>query len=1253
MKPSAASAARAARWAVRLLVGLGLLLALAAAGLWWWAGQDGSLEWALKRIARGAPLQSEGVQGSLRSGLRIARISWERDGLRLEAEDIRLEWQPLAILNRTVHLEQLQVARARVIDSRPASGEPLREPTDLRLPWRVNVESLQVGSLAYEGRWNMEARKLDAGYRFDGLRHRIALQSLEVAGGEYRGEATLLALAPLTLDAQVSGRFAAPVPGGQQAVPLAFSLRAQGPASAIDARAQLRVERAGAATGSLPEGTATARLSPFAEFPLVRAEADVRRLDLALLWPQAPRTSLSGHVEVVPAEPSVFRLEADLRNEAAGPWDQKRLPVESLRAGGEWRRGTALLRSLEARAGGGRIEGRGGWRDTGWEFQGEVAQVDPARLHTKLAPLPLSGPLKLAGEGSAVDFDVLLQAGPMRGRSGDATLRAAVGALELRDLLAKGRYARDTVRLSQLRVRTSDALLEGELAWQLVAHAGEGRLQLRAPGLQAQAQGSTAETRGQGNAALTASDLAQARRWLARWPGAGDALADLQLRGQAQAELAWQGGWRDPSVQGRATVRSLAWQPAPAGANATPPWIVREGQVQLQGRLRDAALVLRGQAEQGQRRVDLAVDGRLGAALGAATSWRGQVATATVQLVDPGLAPGPWRLELQRPVDWRAAGGRLELGAGEALLRAPAMASGAPPGDAQIAWGPLRRQDGQLSTTGRIGNLPLAWLEVLGGTRFGGTALAGDMVFDGRWDAQLGNNLRVDVALARVRGDLMVQVEDAEGTRSRVAAGVRDARLTVRTQGGQLEFALLWDSERAGRVDGQLLSRLVRDGDGGWTWPEQAPVTGRVQAQLPRIGVWSVLAPPGWRLRGSLAADIRITGTRAQPDLAGPLRAEGLALRSVVDGIELRNGLLRAQLAGRKLVVEEFRLHGSNEGGSDGGTLLAWGEAAWTPQGVVLQAEATLSQLRASIRADRQLTVSGPVKARVERGQASVSGDLRVDRARIVIPEETPPRLGEDVVVRNAPGVAATEAERRQKPPAGEARTKLDLKVGFDLGPDFRLSGRGLDTRLAGKVEVQADASGAPRLVGVIQAVGGTYQAYGQRMNIERGELRFTGPPDNPALDILAVRPNMIQKVGVQVTGRAQAPHVELYSDAGLSDAEILSYIVLGRSSSGSGAEAALLQRAASALVAGRRGSGKGIAGSLGLDDLSVSPDSTSGAVVRVGKRFADNFYAAYERSLQGAMGTLYLFYDVSRRLTVRAEAGERTGVDLIFTFTF
>ncbi|MEJ5990411.1 translocation/assembly module TamB domain-containing protein [Ramlibacter sp. PS3R-8] len=1247
------SPARAATWGARILVGFVLLVALAAAAVWWWAGREGSLEWLLRRVARDQPLQTEGVTGSLRGGWQVQRIAWEKDGLRLEAEGVRVEWQPLALLNRTLLLEQVQAARVRVTDSRPATQEPLKPPDTLALPVRVFIDDLSVERIEYRGRTDVDASRLAAQYGFDGARHRVALHALQFAGGDYRGEATLLALPPLTLDAKVAGRFQAPVPGSETKVPLTFQLQASGPASAINARAQLQVQAARAGASGLPQATATARITPFEKMPVPQAAADFRRLDLALFWPAAPRTQLSGRAQVAPAGAQSWRLEADVANAAAGPWDAQRLPITAARGEGEWRDGTALVKSLQAQVGGGTVGGSGRWEGTGWQFDGRIAGVDPSQVHRSLAPLPLSGPVKLAGKARQVDFDLDLQAGaPRRSANRDAVASAA-GALELRDALARGRWSGDTLSLAQLRVRTSDAVAEGQLELQIAQRSGSGKLQVRAPGLNAQAQGSISAARGQGTADVAAPDLALAQRWLARWPGVGPVLKDAMLRGEAQAQLAWQGGWEDPSVQARATLRNVAWQArAQAQDAAALPWSVREAQLQLQGRLRDAALELRGQAERGQRKLDLSVAGRAGGTL-SPSSWRGRVAELSVQMQDPSITPGPWQVQLQRPVDWRFAGGNFELSAGEAALRAPAMRSGTPAATAMLSWTQVRRERGRITTTGKLAGLPLAWVELVGGPQLGGSALSGDMVFDAQWDAQLGDTLRVDASLARVRGDVTVLAEGMDGAAARVTAGVRDARLTVSTQGEQVVLSLLWDSERAGRAEGQLRTRLVRTAGGGWDWPEQAPLAGRVRAQLPRIGVWSLLAPPGWRLRGSLDADITVAGTRVQPHLSGPLSADDLALRSVVDGIELRGGRLRAQLAGQKLVVQEFLLHGSEQGGA-GGSVTATGEGAWTPQGPVFEAQAQFSQLRASIRSDRQLTVSGSVAARVGRGGTSVTGDLTVDRARIQVPDESPPRLGDDVVVRNAPGVAPTEAERKARPaePARAGNT-VTLRVGFDLGPDFRVSGRGLETRLTGKVQVQGVSGGVPQMTGLIQTAGGTFEAYGQRMTIERGELRFTGAADNPALDILAVRPNMTQKVGVLVSGRAQFPHIELYSDAGLSDAETLSYIVLGRSSTGGGAETALLQRAASALLAGRSGTGKGFIAKLGIDDLTVARDSTSGTLVRLGKRFGENFYAAYERSLSGAMGTLFIFYDVSRRVTVRAEAGDRTGVDLIFTFAF
>ena len=59
------------------------------------------------------------------------------------------------------------------------------------------------------------------------------------------------------------------------------------------------------------------------------------------------------------------------------------------------------------------------------------------------------------------------------------------------------------------------------------------------------------------------------------------------------------------------------------------------------------------------------------------------------------------------------------------------------------------------------------------------------------------------------------------------------------------------------------------------------------------------------------------------------------------------------------------------------------------------------------------------------------------------------------------------------------------------------------------------------------------------------------------------------------------------------------------------------------------------------------TPLELDGATVTLGKRLSNRLYVAYERSLAGTLGTLSLFYDVSRHLTLRARTGccpARTG---------
>jgi translocation and assembly module TamB len=142
----------------------------------------------------------------------------------------------------------------------------------------------------------------------------------------------------------------------------------------------------------------------------------------------------------------------------------------------------------------------------------------------------------------------------------------------------------------------------------------------------------------------------------------------------------------------------------------------------------------------------------------------------------------------------------------------------------------------------------------------------------------------------------------------------------------------------------------------------------------------------------------------------------------------------------------------------------------------------------------------------------------------------------------------------------------------------------------------------------------------------------------------------------VQVTGSAKAPRVRLYSEPDLPDAEKLSWVVLGRSAAAGGAEAALLQQAALALLGGG-GTGGNFAQRLGLDEIGFkgpeSGDDASGAALTFGKRLSKDLYVTYERSLSGVLGTLYIFYDLSQRLTLRGQTGLQSAVDLIYTVRY
>lgn len=481
------------------------------------------------------------------------------------------------------------------------------------------------------------------------------------------------------------------------------------------------------------------------------------------------------------------------------------------------------------------------------------------------------------------------------------------------------------------------------------------------------------------------------------------------------------------------------------------------------------------------------------------------------------------------------------------------------------------------------------------------------------------------------------------------------AELSVQEQ--LIRAQLHWDSPQAGSLHAQIQSTASVLA-GQWHWSPHSPMQGEVLANLPELGAWSRLAPPGWRVRGHLSSRVTLGGSLAQPQWQGQAKGENMAIRSAVDGVEFRDGRFTAQLQGQQIVLQDFSMAGAGE---HGGLLRGQGQIVWptgddrTPWNAadaLVQLQLVAEQLRVTNRADRRLVISGKVDTRVAQRQLQLRGHVRADQALFVLPEDSTPTLGKDVRVLNnstGPGSPTT--------PSGNWLQVPDVQVTLDLGDDFYVMGQGVTTRLTGLLQVSSHAQtqGQPRLQGQLQTVGGLYKAYGQNLAIEQGTLTFNGAYDNPQLNIVALRANISERVGVRVTGTALNPAIRLYADPDMADADKLAWLMLGRSAANGGTESVVLQQAALSLLGGKNTLGSEVAQALGLDEVSLAQGSradtsATGTALTLGKRLSKDFYMAYESSLNGTFGSLFIFYDLSRLWTLRAQAGDQSTLDLIYT---
>ena len=411
-----------------------------------------------------------------------------------------------------------------------------------------------------------------------------------------------------------------------------------------------------------------------------------------------------------------------------------------------------------------------------------------------------------------------------------------------------------------------------------------------------------------------------------------------------------------------------------------------------------------------------------------------------------------------------------------------------------------------------------------------------------------------------------------------------------------------------------------------------------LRASIPDTSLFNVLSTQvsGWS--GRLEADMALRGDLSAPGVEGYVRLTDGALAIPQAGLSLRD----VEIDGRPGAGSTLRLTATARSG--GGTATAdasldFSDSNWPLSGQLRGENFTVMQLPTiDVAVSPELRLSG------SRTAVEVTGRVLVPRAVVELQElpEQAVTTSRDVVVQD-----------RVEQPVDTPPVTLTAKLDITLGEDVRFSGFGLRTELTGQMDLRLAPGRDPRGRGLISIESGRFEAYGQDLTIEEGgTLLFTGPLDDPTLDVRAVRPGSDVKVGVHLRGTGQAPEATVFSQPAMSEANALAYLLLGRPlSDASSAEGDTLKKSAVALGLKRAVPVTDQIGrAVGLDELGFDADEADTGAIMAGKQLTPDLYVRYSYGLFSRLGALLVRYRLSSKLGLEARTAEDQSLDLIYT---
>ncbi|MCK0538184.1 translocation/assembly module TamB domain-containing protein [Alcanivorax quisquiliarum] len=1236
-------------WLRRLLILAGILVLLLVIALPLALGiamsREAGSRWLLVQAAAYAPgeLHMDSVQGTFLRGLDVYGVHYHLSAVTIEADRLQLALAWPALLQRRVNATVLKIDALAITmhgtetEATPADDTPfgLADLPDIRLPVEIAIPAGEVNGFTFTPAGGTPIRLdqiLLAGST--SADHQLHLQQLLARQGDYHASLNgrLGLLGPFPLDAWLDWQ--APLPAAAaEALGTTESAhgeaRLQGDAATLRLRHRLRAPLALETEG---------QLAPFAA-PL--------RFELANQWAPFTLHLPPGSDGAATEEPGIEgtitentgteSAHTDGEDNAGSEGNEDKNPEDSNPA-----RTLAVAGGTLAVAG------------SPDAYQLQLASG------TQLPDLPALT-FTLAAEGSTQGLQVqeaTVQAGQataqLRGEIEWAPLLRWDLALavqefdpslilpELPGTLALRAQTQGQLRESKLALAVELKHLSGTLRGQPVGGSGsvalsdtmalESDLQLRAGRNRVSLRGRAAET-------LDIRLDIVANQLSALWPG---------LRGQLHLDGRLHGTRALPRLDATANGQSLgfgAWQLARLAlqAGASDPLNEEAAQLDLHLTLDDLqhgtetlldSAELRGRGSAADHRLhwqlsapgdglfnpsssalsstnsstgSSSLSGAVQGALHDLRAWQGQLQSLAI---DNPLA-GQWQLE--QPA-------ALALSTSAAQLARACLVSDGGRLCAEGQW----QSDGASQARLDLDTMPLAWLARA--LPDDAAAIDGSLSLHAEYHRQRGGQAQAGSARLTISpGSLTLASGDDDPYQIRW----QGADITATLENTRLDARATLHLDDDNRAQARLGAALAGP---------QTRLDGALDILVDELRWLELFIPQARQITGRIRGNLVLGGTIAAPVFSGQLRLEqggteipdlGLALTDL-------NLLVGARPDGTLDVSGAVRSGPGQLGIS--GTLATRGPQPW-PLQLAIQGE----RFQAVQTPEARVLINPDITVELRGNQLVIRGDILVPEAQFEINT-----LPQQAVTTSSDEIIVSEDIEQTSP------WDIDTEVTVRLGELITFEGFGLSARFGGGVRIEDKPERSTRLTGEVRILDGRYRAYGQNLRVERGTLIFQGAPDNPGLDIVAVRtiPAYDVRAGLIVGGTLQDPRSQVFSEPAMEETEAMAYLLTGRPLNRASDNDANMIVQAIARYGIERGEfitdrlGQTLGLEVGVDTEGEFEDTA----LMLGKQLSSRLYLRYSVGLFEALSTVMLRYTLTSSLSLETRSNaEEQAIDLIF----